>query len=239
MRKNFQFFPIWGSKTFFNFQFKNRHSECNEEALSINRHSGLSRILPIYRLRSFTDVQDDKRGFKTRWQRGVTLIELILYMGIFSSLLMVLVQLFGTIVNVNLEAQSTSAVAQDGRFILTRFAYDMRRTQSISSPSSLQLGVQNPVIQVLQFTTTDGTQYKYSLSGSNLMLTNLSVVPNTVDQINSAGTTVSGISFTRLATSGTSGTNTITMSFTLTSTVTRAGRGTEQKSFQTTVGTRN
>lgn len=88
----------------------------------------------------------------------------------------------------------------------------------------------------IKFTTTDGTIYQYVLSGNNLDLNNITA--GTTDQINSSGTTVSGLAFTRLATSGISGTNTITMSFTLTSTVTRAGRGTEQKSFQTTVGTR-
>ncbi len=188
--------------------------------------------------RSFTSLQDDN---KKERQRGVTLVELLLYMGIFSILLMVLVQLFSTIVNVSLEAQATSAVSQDGRFILNRIIYDVRRADAttITSPSTSQYGVQNPTIKVLQFTTTDGTTYKYWLSGGNLKLDNLTASPNTSDQLNSVGTTVSNLSFVRLKSSATTNPeNTISVSFTLTSTTVRQGNRPETGNFQTTVGTR-
>lgn len=165
-------------------------------------------------------------------QRGITLVELLLYMGIFSILLMVLVELFGTIVNVNLEAQSTSAVSQDGRFILNRITYDVRQAKTFTQPASA--GASGTV---LQFTTSGGTTYKYWLSGNNLMLDNLTVSPNTSDQLNSVGTTVSNLSFTRVQTTGTSGKNTITVSFTLTST-TRDQKGYQTENFQTTIGMR-
>ncbi len=176
------------------------------------------------------------KGFlKKNSQQGVTLIELLLYMGIFSILLMVLVQLFGTIVNVNLESQATAAVSQDGRYILNQMAYTIRQAQTFTVPSGF--GTTNAGSQ-LQFTTTGGTTYTYSLSTDPVGQQKL-MVSNGIssEQLNSVGTTVSNLSFTRLKTSGTSGKNTITISFTLTSTTVEQ-KGYQQENFQTTVGTR-
>lgn len=163
-------------------------------------------------------------------EHGTTLIELVLYMGIFSTLLMVLVELFGSIVSVNLESQANAAVSQDGRYLLNEMSYTIRQTKSISQPAGY--GSANAG-STLQFTTTNGKTYTYSLSGQNLMIND----GTSAEQLNSVGTTVSNLSFTRLKTSGTSGEDTVTVSFTLTST-TREQKGYQQKSFQTTVGRR-
>ena len=47
-------------------------------------------------------------------QKGFSLVELLLYMGLFSILLASLMQLFGAIIAVRLESEATSAVLQDG-----------------------------------------------------------------------------------------------------------------------------
>lgn len=169
---------------------------------------------------------------KKNSQSGVTLIELLLYMGIFSMLLMVLVQLFGAIVNVNMEAQSTSAVSQDGRYILNEMTYTLRQAKTFALPAGL--GSANAGTQ-LQFTTTGGTTYTYTLSSDPVGQQKLMISDGvSSEQLNSEGTTVSNLSFTRLATSGTSGKSTVTISFTLTST-TRAQKGYQQETFETTV----
>lgn len=172
---------------------------------------------------------------KRSLQRGVTLIELLLYMGIFSILLMVFVQLFGTIVNVNLESQATSAVSQDGRYIVNQITDTIRQANTFTQPAGF--GSANAG-STLQFTTTSGTTYTYMLSadpvGQKKLLLSDGV---TTEQLNSAGTTVSNLSFTRLTTSGTSGESSVTISFTLTST-TREQKGYQQENFQTTVGKR-
>jgi Tfp pilus assembly protein PilW len=169
--------------------------------------------------------------FPKQRQRGITLIELIIYMGIFSTLLMVLVQLFGTIINVSLEAQSTSAVAQDGRYILNRITYDVRRASAITSPV---VGTPGSTLIL----TINGNPYTYTITNNNLTLDDGSGPQH----INSEGTTVAahGNLFTQLKSTNTTGTisKTVTISFTLTSTATREGKGNEVKSFQTTVGTR-
>lgn len=172
-------------------------------------------------------------GYKKKSsQCGVTLIELLLYMGIFSMLLMVLVELFGMIVNVNLESQATSAVSQDGRYILNQMTYTIRQAKTFTLPSGL--GTTNAGSQ-LQFTTTGGTTYTYTLSSDPVGQQKLMVSDGvSSEELNSARTTVSSLLFTRLSTTGTSGKSTVTISFTLTST-TREQKGYQQESFQTTI----
>jgi Tfp pilus assembly protein PilE len=172
---------------------------------------------------------------KSNYQSGVTLIELLLYMGIFSLLLMVFVQLFGGIVNVNLESQASSAVSQDSRYILNQMTYTLRQAKTIAQPAGF--GTANAGSQ-LQFTTSGGTTYTYSLSADPVGQQKLMLSDGVnVEQLNSAGTTISNLLFTRLQTTGTSGESTVTISFTLTST-TRAQKGYQQETFQTTVGKR-
>ena len=164
-------------------------------------------------------------------QQGVTLIELLLYMGIFSILLMVLVQLFGGIVNINLESQANAAVSQDGRYILNEMTYTLRQAQSYSVPIAGASGSQ------LVF-STGSKSYTYSLSNDPVGQQNLLIYDgSSTERLNSYGTTVSGLTFTRLATTGTSGKNTITVSFTLTST-THDQKGVQTQQFVTTVGGR-
>jgi Tfp pilus assembly protein PilW len=167
-------------------------------------------------------------------QAGVTLIEMLLYMGIFSILLMVMVQLFGSIVNINLESQANAAVSQDGRYILSQMTYTLRQATTYTLPATLGTnGVQ------LQFSTGAKT-YTYSLSSDPLGQQKLLVNDGTTtEQLNSYGTTVSNLSFVRLKSTTTTGTpkQTITISFTLTST-TREQKGTQQETFTTTVGGR-
>src|SRR3989344_9090196 len=69
--------------------------------------------------------------------RGVTLIELLLYMGLLALFLLVLTDIFVAITSVRTETETTSAVEQDGRFIISRLAYDVSRADSISIPPQL------------------------------------------------------------------------------------------------------
>lgn len=179
-----------------------------------------------------------KRGLTN--QKGITLIELIIYMGIFSTLLMVLVQLFGSIVNVNLESQANSAVSQDGRFILNRVSYDLRQMVASSITLPAGFGAINSG-STLSFTTTGGKTYTYSLvtdpmnPGKDLQISD---GVNT-DRLNSYGTTVSNLTFTKLkSTASSNPKNTITISFTLTSTTVESGNRNKVGNFQTTIGTR-
>lgn len=160
-----------------------------------------------------------------RYRAGFTIVELLIYMAIMSILLVVLSNIFTSIIDVRLESESVSAVEQDGMYILSRFTYDIPRAQSITTPASLGASTNSLSIVV------DGTAYTYAVNNNNLELTTSSGT----DVLNSINTTISGLSFLRLGNSG--GNNTIRITYTVTS-VTLQNGNPETKQFQTTVGLR-
>ncbi len=152
---------------------------------------------------------------------GFTLIELIIYMGLMTGFLVMLSNIFGSILSVRVESQASSSVEQDGRFILARLAYDVNRATVSSVPNTTTLVL-----------TIGGQAYTYSLNGSKLQL----VQPAGTDLLNSSGSTISGLTFQRLVNTG-GREDTIKAQFTLNSVSQRAG-GSEVRSFNTTIGRR-
>lgn len=165
-------------------------------------------------------------GFRIS-QLGVSLIELIIYMALFSVLLLMLLQMFTTILNAQLESQATSSVTVDGLFIENRFAYDILRASSIATPSTY--GASGSTLHITG-TSLDNT---YTINNGNLQLTNN--LTSTIDNINSVDTSISNLTFTKIGTS--SGKSTVQIKFTLTSNVTKRS-GAEVKTYQTTIGRR-
>lgn len=156
--------------------------------------------------------------------RGFTIVEMVLYVGLLSMLLLTFTQLISSIVEVRLESQAVSSVEQDSRFLLTRFMYDVGRASAIVTPTNA--GSQGSVLQL----TIDGVDYTYSLSGANAVLTS----NNVAEQLNSAETEVVDLNFKRI---GNGGKDTIQINATTQSvTVRKSGR--ETRNFQTTVGLR-
>ncbi len=160
---------------------------------------------------------------------GFTLVELLLYMGIFSILLVALFQLFTSIIDTQSQSQSSSSVFLDGQYIIKRFEYDMQRTNSIIIPSSLSTPETTARLSV------ENTTYTYSLVSGNLTLTN--DVASTTGQLNSADTVVSDLNFIRLSDSQGKGIDTLTISFRLTSSVVTRGES-NSENFKTTIGIR-
>ncbi len=158
-------------------------------------------------------------------KKGLSIVELIIYMGLLSILLVVLTDVFVSIIDVRKESEAVSAVEQDGNYILARLFYDVSRASSISTPASLGASTSSLLI------TIGGVNYTYSLNGSNLQLVN----NNGTDVLNSINTTVSSPTFLRIGNSG--GKNTIQISFTVSS-VTQRNHGPETKTYQTSVGLR-
>lgn len=160
---------------------------------------------------------------------GSSLVELIVYMAMFFILLIMLLQMYTSILNAQLESQTSSDVAMDGRFILTRFAYDMRNSNKILTPVTFGTSGSSNTLHV----TGTGVDNTYSLSAGNLVLSNN--LTGISGMLNSVDTTVSSLSFTKIGSS--SGGTTVQLSLTLKSIQTKQ-TGAETKSFQTTVGTR-
>lgn len=157
-------------------------------------------------------------------QKGFTIVEMVLYIGLLSMFLLTFTQLLGTIVEVRLESSATSSVEQDSRFLLTRLMYDVERASTIVTPANA--GNQGSSLQL----TINGVDYTYSLSGANIVLTS----QNTAEQLNSQETEVVSLVFRRI---GNGVKDTVRMSTTIQSaTVRKSGR--ETRSLQTTVGLR-
>ncbi len=156
---------------------------------------------------------------------GFTLLELVLYIGIFSILLMVFVQFFSSILDVGQESAAISSVNQDSQFILDRLSFDIHRAQSIASPGAL-----GEITNSLQI-VIDGINYTYYLGSGNLLLSN----DSGINMLNGFDTTVSNVTFRKIGNIG--GKDTIVIGLTLTSKVLRKGVA-EVKNFQTAIGLR-
>lgn len=165
----------------------------------------------------------------TRQKSGISLVELILYMALFSILLIMLLQMFNSILGSQLDSQATSAVALDGRFILTRLSYDVKQANKIVTPVVFGTSGQGNTLHV----TGNGIDYTYALSAGNIVITNNTTGDS--GMLNSIDTTVSSLTFTKIGTS--SGKSTVQVMLTLTSNAAKQ-TGTETKTFQTAIGTR-
>ncbi len=152
---------------------------------------------------------------------GTTLIELIIYMGIFGIILMVLSNFFVSTIEIKRESEAISYTAQDVRFLLQRLTYDIKNATSITTPASL--GSQGSTL----VTITDGTTNTYTLTGTNLTLNGV--------QLNGYNTKISNLLFTRLGNNG--GKHSIKISLVVTGKVRKAS-GDQATMVQTAVSLR-
>lgn len=116
-------------------------------------------------------------------KRGFTLVEMLIVIGIMSILVIILSQVFGSILTTKLRSEATTAVAQDGRYLLTRLAYDIGRASDITSPTGSTLVL-----------TIGGLDYVYTLSNSTLVL---SIGGGPAEALSSLNSRLSSLSFTR------------------------------------------
>jgi hypothetical protein len=150
-------------------------------------------------------------------------------MGIFSILIVVLLQLFVSIFDVQLESQATSAVVSDGRFIINKLTNDIKNATGVTIPATAGASMQTLVISNGIPTLT------YKLTNNNLTVTDSSL--GSTDQLNSTNSAVTAINFLRLSDTKGQNANTITVTFTLNST-TKKRSGVSSEDFTFTVGTR-
>ena len=171
------------------------------------------------------------RSFRT--QRGFTLIELVIYIGILSILLGVLSSIFTAIVDVQLESEATSSVDQDGRYLLAKLSYDVQQLNPYAHSTDAVVIPANPgdTSDTMQL-NINSILYTYSLDANDNLQVTDSGAGNSY-QLNSYDTSVSNVSFTRVG-SGDSN-DTVQVSYTINSR-TKERSGQETKSFQTTLG---
>ncbi len=167
-----------------------------------------------------------------RSQKGFTIVELLLYMGIFSILLVILLQIFTSILSLHTESQTTSSVDQDSSAIINRLTYDIHSASSISAPG-LGTSCTWPTLPSCQLTLGGGTTY--TMSGNNLMLT---AGGHTAGQLNSINTKITSITFTTLGNTAAGSKPSMQIQFTLQSVQLREGGTATSQTFETTVATR-
>lgn len=163
--------------------------------------------------------------FKILPRNGFSLIELIIYMGILLVMIYVLTDILYSTLNSQLETQSSSGIAQDGRYLYSRLTYDINRAQAVSAPQNL--GDTSNTLQV----TIGGLTYTYALVGGNLTITD-----NTGTYVlNGPDTSISGLTFKRIGNTG--GKDTFQINYSVTSNIIVNGKN-ETEAFQTTAGLR-
>jgi type II secretory pathway pseudopilin PulG len=160
-------------------------------------------------------------------QKGTTMVELLLYMGILSILLVTLTSIFVSALDVQSESQATSSVEQDGNYILARLSYDIHRAQSINIPATN--GATNNSFQIV----IGGMNYTYSVDGNNNLILTDNLESNNLNNYNSS---ISNFSVQRLGNAG-GVEDTLKINFTVTSRV-RKISGFETRDFQTNLSLR-
>jgi len=165
-----------------------------------------------------------------KFQKGVTIIELMIYIGLLSIFILVLVDVFVTILNTKLESESTSTLNQDARYIYSRLAYDVENADSISLPASL--GVEEHILQVTRDGITD--TYKRDDVSGDLKLTTSDGTGTTM-KLNGDDTTLTKLTFTRLGPPGEK--PTVKVSFTIKSLIILPS-GDQTRTIDTTFGLR-
>lgn len=169
-----------------------------------------------------------RRWITYHLKRGVTLIEMLLYMGIFSIFLVVLTDIFVSILSVRSESEASSTIEKDGRYLLSRLSYDISRADSISNPTAI--GQTDNLLRLV----IGPVNYTYSTLGSNMTLLD----NQGLNFLNGSETSISNIQFTRIGNTSVVGTkDNIKLQFTLTS-KTQRNSGPETKTFTTTIGRR-
>ncbi|MBI2442794.1 MAG: hypothetical protein HYV40_02710 [Candidatus Levybacteria bacterium] len=175
--------------------------------------------------RQISNFFERKRAENRRKFFGFSVVELLLYMGLLSIFLTILTQLFIASLQVQLASESISSVEQDGRYILSRFQYDILRSGDVQSPSGF--GQEGTSLTLL----VEGNPVVYSLSGSELMLD----AGGSAEKISGANVLVSDLKFTKYGNNP--GKPTVSLSFIVTSKVKQA-KGVDSKMFQATFGLR-
>lgn len=161
-------------------------------------------------------------------EKGTTLIELLLYIGLISLLLTVAVNLFLDLGEFNLAATSQQNINNEANLIVARLTYDIHQATSISSPANL-----GDSSSVLIFNAGTDT-HTYSLTSGNLQYQSTSSATQSAS-VNSNRVSVTALSFSRVG--NPNGKPTIEVNFTLQNSQ-PTKQGSLSGTFDTVVGQR-
>jgi len=121
-------------------------------------------------------------------QNGFTLVELLIFMGLFSVVLLVLTSLFSAIIQQQLETQGVSASEIDTTYLISRLAYDFKRADDVILPEN------NGDTSVVLTLDIDGEDVTYTLSNSTFQIT----TGAGTSALTGVGTQISDVIFTKI-----------------------------------------
>lgn len=157
--------------------------------------------------------------------KGFTLVELIIYMGLLTVLVLIFTEIFTSIIDNQLSSKNTSNVADDGRYIYSRFIYDVGRAAEVVEPANF--GDTSSTMRLV----VEGQNYTYSLQNNNLVVAD----PTGSYALNGEGSSISNLLFTKVGNPNAK--DTVRINFTISGKVTTRGIS-DQQIFQTTAGLR-
>jgi hypothetical protein len=97
--------------------------------------------------------------------QAFTLVELLIYMSLFTGFLMLLSALFVSILDTQLSASINSHLDQDSSYLISRLQYDIYRAESISTPTNRGDESDSLVLELAS------SSISYSLSDNQLLIT--------------------------------------------------------------------
>jgi hypothetical protein len=147
-------------------------------------------------------------------------------MVLLTGFLLVLMDIFTTTLAYKLQSESTSALNQDSRYILSKLNYEIYNADSVTTPGSL--GTQTNSLQIVR----SGVISTYAISNGDLVLTQ----GGTSMKLNGGDTSIDTATFRRLGNVG--GKPTVQINLTLRSRITVQGGITKTQSMLTTLGLR-
>ncbi len=156
-------------------------------------------------------------------KKGFTILELLIFMALFSVILVVLTSLFAATVQQKLETQGMSAVESDYSYIISRLQYDFGRATDVVTPLNYGDTTNTLTLEI------EGQSHTYILNGSNLELT----TPAGTYQLQGVRSSVSNLSFQKIGNTG--GKPTVRVQMIITSTAQNT-TGTETSEIDTIFG---
>lgn len=124
-----------------------------------------------------------------KYQAGVTLVELIIYMGIFMGFMTLLSGLFVSILNVQQESMETARMEQDVQYLFARLQYDVSRASELVLPAN-----NGDTGTVLILATDTGVISYYAVDGQLL----ISVDGGPESSLSSSGNSITQFELQRL-----------------------------------------
>ena len=137
-------------------------------------------------------------------KKAFTLVEILIYMGLMTFFIVILGQVFTSVLDAQADAQKLSSTEVDGRYILSRLTYDVRRSTAVTAPA---LGATGTNLGL----TIGGTTYTYSVVNNQLTLS----FSGTTSALTSWDTQIANFSVTTLG--NLLGRPTVQISFTISS----------------------